>query len=302
MNSVMELLVGKQYPDYTEDEVWTEIWNFCLKHEKKVDLFLERYELQAGTDDFEKKRKRLMELICTFSSHDIQWVFRHLSNFETGMLLLLADTNEKEILDCNMTRRLSRFIRTEAYVIVKKLNPDETMFGKVVDKVTGVFCSEEMRKRRKEEEDQKERERFSVNAVTREAKEWVLYSKVAMASVCTWNKRYEPSGINVLEILWSEGYERQRAVEISNLFHDHYYEEGLEAAYRFSKAGKGRISFMSSGLMLDEEENIVYVTYILRQMGKQRKIYRCTNELASFPKIALRIDGKRWLKLQKKSF
>ena len=302
MNSVMELLVMKQHPDYTEDEAWAEIWDFCLKHKRKVELFLKRYEFPAGTNEFEKKRKQLMDLICNATDHEVQWVLRQLSNFETALLLLLADKCTEEKLLWNMTKRLERFISTEAYVITKKINSDAALFGKLMDKVMAVFFSQEFLQKRKEREEAECG--FSVEgAVSLEQKRWLLLGKSPMHSIGRWKKVYDvPQGIHLIPIYCLEGYFAEWFRTIGDLLYDNSYAAALEAAYHFSESGKGEVSFLSSGLMLDKEEKIVFVTYIIRGKEGVKKIYRCTNELAQFPELGDEIKGNRFDEVTEEDF
>lgn len=302
MNSIMELLVMKQHPDYTEDEAWTEIWDFCLKHKRKVELFLKRYEFPAGTNEFEKKRKQLMDLICDATDHEVQWVLRQLSNFETAILLLLADKCTGKKLLWNMTKRLECFISTEAYIITKKINSDAELFEKLMDKVMAVFFSQEFLQKRKERE---EAERgFSVEgAVSLEQKRWLLLGKSPMHSIGRWKKVYDvPQGIHLIPVYCLEGYFAEWFRTIGDLFYDHSYADALEAAYRFSEFGKGRISFVSSGLMLDEEENIVFVSYIIRKKDGKKQIFRSVNELARFPELDDKMDAETFTEVTEEEF
>ena len=59
MNSIMEYLISKRYPDYDHDQIWQEIWEYCEKNEKKIDLFLRLYQFIPQTKEFEENRNSL---------------------------------------------------------------------------------------------------------------------------------------------------------------------------------------------------------------------------------------------------
>lgn len=302
MDSVMELLVKKQHPEYTKDEVWEEVWSFFENNSKKIELFLKRYEFPAGTEGFEKKRKRFMELLCSIPRYDFQWMLRYISNFEAGMLWLLSDEAVEEKLRSNISKRLESVIGAEAYVVVKKLNPDEKMFDLIMDKWLAIYHSKEMQARLKEREEEENNKRIQMETAPLEQKNRWLLNEVAMHSIFIWNKKHEPVRLKVLPYYFiTDGLRKQFSPTTGSLIH-HSYEEGLQGAYRFSEWSKGRLSLVSSGLMLDEENNLVYVSYIIRQKDGEKRIYRCTNELTLFPEIPEEIEGDRLVEVTEEEF
>lgn len=283
MESIMELLIKKSHPDYTHDDIWKEVWDFCNENELKIRLFLKWYHYESVSESFDKLRKQVMLLICDSSDREVQRMLRGISNFETGMLVLMADETAKEQLRNNLSRRLERYIDAEAYVIAKKLAPDEKMFEKILRRVMSIFFSEEMLQLKRELWERSHGFQIEPN-LSRDQKICILYSKCPMERVVRWNKLYEPVRAKVCTYLFHD-FEINQCRDIIHFLEEREYKKGLEAAYSYSASGKGNVSFLISGLELDEREEICYSSYIVRQKKDKKVIYRVVHELELFPNV-----------------
>lgn len=144
MDSILELLVKKKHPEYTEEEVWEESWQFCEKNACKIRIFLKHYLFDSVTEPFDRLRKQTMSVIHNSDNLEMQRMLRDITNFETGLLFLLADEAARERLTRNLTKRLETIVGGEAYIAARKLSPGEKEFEAVLGKVMRVFFSEDM--------------------------------------------------------------------------------------------------------------------------------------------------------------
>lgn len=283
MESIMELLVKKKHPEYTCDEIWEEIRRFCENNELKIKLFLKRFHYETISESFGMLRHQVMSLLCGSSDGEVQRVFREITNFEQGMLVLLANKTEKERVYNNMTNRLISFIDAEAYIIAHKLSLDETMFERVLRKVLTVFCSEEMVRYKRELWTQNHSFHIVPNG-SKVEKLWVLWNELPEERVARWSKSYEPLRIKIESYLFHD-YEINQCRTIMDLMKKGEYRKGLEASYQYSVSGKGNVSMMISGLVLNEKEEIVFLSYLVRQQRDKKQIYRVRNDVETFPHI-----------------
>lgn len=283
MDSILKVLVKKKHPEYTEEEVWEETWKFCEGNLQKICSFLNRYSYASVTEPFDRLRKQTMSVIHNSDNYEMQRMLRDITTFETGMLFLLADEAAREQLTRNLTKRLEIIIGGEAYIAARKLSPGEKEFAAVLGKVMGVFFSEDMLEFKRERWEC--RHSFRVDqSLPLEKKKWILTDNLSMCNIACWSKAYEPLQARVEEYLYHE-YEFEKRREIADLMYDGLYEKGLQTAYDFSRSGKGRISVMFSGLCFGEKEEIVFLTYLVRDDGMKKAIYRFTHELSTFPEL-----------------
>ena len=146
MKSVMELLFRKQNPEYTEEELWDEIMRFCDENSTEIDLALKQYQFMAVTEAFEEKRRETMSLLHAATDREMQWVFRFITNFETAILYLLGDEEIRTRIFWNLSRRLERLISGEAFTITEKMDLNEQLCEKVLQKVNNLMLSEDFPK------------------------------------------------------------------------------------------------------------------------------------------------------------
>ena len=144
INSVMKLMISKTHPEYTDDEIWQEIWEYCQKNEQKITLFLKQYQFRPHTEVFAEKREQMMALLRNASDRELQRMLRMITNFDLAILFLLADKEVEERLRNNLSRRLEILIGGEAYTIAKQVVPNEEQFNDILDKVLNILLSEEM--------------------------------------------------------------------------------------------------------------------------------------------------------------
>lgn len=301
MKSIMELLVGKVHPEYNEDEIWQEIWQYCEKNARKIELFIKWYQIPSKTEAFAEKREKILEMICNMPDRELQRMLRMIDNFDLAMLFLLADAPTEEHLRNNISRRLEFIIGGEAYTIVKKINPDEEQFDGVLDKIVKMYFSEEMLQFRREEWER--RNRFKIDqSLSKKQKEWKIYNQVPIAAIAHWNKPYEQQKPTIVSFLCDD-YENEWLQKISNLFWDHCYQEALEEAFKFSDAGKGQVSFTLSGLEFDEEYNIIFSTYLIRQRKEKKVIYHFMHQVEYYPEIEeVIMDGNNLKEVAEEEF
>lgn len=151
MKSAMELLISKQHPEYTKDEVWQEAMRFCEDNALKIRLTLKRYRFEPVTEEFERKRSQTMALLCDAHDRDVQWMLRFITNFETAVLYLLGNKEVRDKLFWNLSKRLEYLISGEAYIITQKTELNVQLCEKVLDKVSGLMLSEELLERKRKE-------------------------------------------------------------------------------------------------------------------------------------------------------
>lgn len=302
MKSVMELLISKKHPEYTEDEVWREIMQFCDDNSLKIRLTLKRYRFESETAAFEEKRRQTMSLLCEAHDHDVQWMFRFITNFETAILYLLADEKTREKIFWNLSKRLECLISGEAYTIIKKIELNEKLCGRVLHKVTKLMTSEEVTTRKKDRWEVYNN--FSIDqSAPRKEKERILNSNIALNGFGYWDKPYKPFLFCVRPVWMANEFELKCFRKASNALYDGLYEEGVENAFLYSRLCKGRASFYSSGLVLDENGDIVFLAYIFRDAKGEKKIYRCKLELAHFPETAEdRMDAETLCEVTEEEF
>ena len=63
MDSVLDMLIKKQHPEYTEDEVESTFITYCEENAKLITLYRRYYQFRSGTEQFEVKRNQIMSLI-----------------------------------------------------------------------------------------------------------------------------------------------------------------------------------------------------------------------------------------------
>lgn len=302
METVMEILISQEHPEYTKDEIWQEIMRFCDDNSMKIRLVLKRYRFETATEAFEEKRQQMMSLLCSSHDDDVQWMVRFVTNTELAILYLLGEKNARDTLFWNITRLLEQLISGEAYTIVKKIELNEQLCEKVLDKVNGLLLSDEILTRKKERWEVVNCFDFD-QTCSKKSKEWTLRSKLPMHGIGNWHKRHEPFEFTVKSIYLADDFGLEWHRKFTDLMYDGEYEEGLKVAYQYSKLCKGRASFYSSGLVFDENGDIVFLTYVFRQAKEGKKIYRCKHELAHFPEtVEDRMDKESLCEVSQKDF
>lgn len=141
MDSFIELMVKKDHPEYTEDEVWEEVWRLCEESFEEAEQFLNQYVFSSESEPFEELRRQVMTLLMDSTGTKIHNMLCRTSNYEQGMLMLLGDKYERGRMEWRLSNRLKVLIIGEAYFIGSKLSPGEKEFEEVLKKVLDVFIA-----------------------------------------------------------------------------------------------------------------------------------------------------------------
>ena len=144
MDSLMEYLVKKEHPEFTNDEVWDGIAQCCKENEAQIRMFLKQYHFESVTEKFDAMRRQTMSLICDSSREELIMMLCYITNYDFAMLFLLTDEKAREKLINNISKRIELLIGGEACTIVKELSPNEELFEAALCKVLDVFASEEV--------------------------------------------------------------------------------------------------------------------------------------------------------------
>jgi len=137
--SIMVMLTKNIYPGYSENEIWDCIEQYCMRNRRKFELYVHYYIYVPNTENFGMHISAIERLIGEASNRQIQLLLRELTNFETGMLILMCQRKLREKVFENLSRRLTMIIQGEAYVISKKIDLNDDMFEKIVSKIQGIY-------------------------------------------------------------------------------------------------------------------------------------------------------------------
>jgi len=284
----------QKHPNYSDEKLWEEIMEYCIQHRSKFELYLNTREVKEKQECwkygmgcstlFIESKKELMHLVSNFSEREIQKWLCSFTNFETVLLLLLANDYVRKLILDNLPHRLKCLFLGELFTIIKHLELNEFFLLSVINKARYCSYSDELKNIREEEKRQKEKFIVDQSLSLEEKKEYYLSRKqFEIDAMVTWSRFYEPQVLKTKYLLTE--FEEEAYNKIYYMIQKKEYQAALEAAYQYSIAGKGRVSYILSGLEIDENTNIIFSSYIIRQVDEKKVIYHYKNPVGSYPKL-----------------
>lgn len=283
----------QKLPNYSDEKVWKEVVEYCFRHGSKFELYLNVREVKrkqecwkSGIWDitrFTKERKELMRLVSNFSRYELQKWFCSLTNFETVLIMFIADDYIRDFMLQNLPYRLKCLFRGELFTIIKHLEMEEAFLLSVINKAIYDSYSDDMQKLR--EEERWEREKFYVDQTLSLTEKRYYLSKRQMEidAIAIWSKFFEPQVLKMKYLITE--FEVDVYYKINNSLREKEYRLALEVAYQYSKAGKGRVSYILSGLEIDDNNQLIFSSYIIQQTAEKKVIYHYKNPIGSYPKV-----------------